>query len=267
MLAFVVPFISKKNCSDWEKTCALLGDTLKSITGQTVSGYKIYLVSDDEPEILKLYPQVTFLKPHPRHPTLEDFPDYKHGAQYSNPKHYSRRADEIALDISWKTTTGCLQAKKDGCSHVFKVDGDDLVSNQMASFVNSNLKSPGYYVSQGYVSDKRFRNVVFRQKNIQNMNGSTHIIRLDLIPTNLETLSFRDYQLFVAHGHTKSRVFNDTGETLKELPFPGIIVIHHKHSVSMSLWPSCRNAIKLFLKIALRGKLINRKMKAEFNLA
>ena len=112
MLAFIIPFIAKKNCSDWQKICALLGDTLKSITGQTVPGYKIYLVSEDEPEILKLHPKVTFLKADPRRPTLEDFPDYKHGAQYSNPKDYSRLADEIALDIAWKMTSGCSLASK-----------------------------------------------------------------------------------------------------------------------------------------------------------
>ena len=62
MLGFVLPFKPKSQSKNWQKDCALLENTLRSILNQQSENYKIYVVFSDDPQLPITSEKVTFIK-------------------------------------------------------------------------------------------------------------------------------------------------------------------------------------------------------------
>ena len=57
-------------------------------------------------------------------------------------KWYAPDYAERMIDKGRKITLGCQVAKELGCKYLMAVDSDDLISNQIAKFVNEKGASP-----------------------------------------------------------------------------------------------------------------------------
>jgi len=99
---------------------------------------------------------------------------------------------------------GCKVAKELGCKYLMAVDSDDLVSNQLADYVNGNLsqRAAGWRFLNGYMYEEGSK-IILKNHEIWGINGSTHVIRADLvdIPDLKTNYNLFDYSLFEGHAY------------------------------------------------------------------
>jgi hypothetical protein len=261
MLGFVIPVAPKRSCSDWLKSTTLLRKTVISVLNQSSSAFKIYIIYEDEPKINISSNKITTIQMDLRHLKASDMSDYQQHVQ----KYFKKGYDDIMLNKGMKLTRGCAEALRNGCTHVMCLDSDDLVSDGLAAFVKEQPNEPGWHINRGYLWNERSW-IIRRHNEITGINGSSHIIRTDLIPCDFHSNIFYDYTLFESHGYTKTRITREYNEQLKPLPFRGVIVVIHGDNASKSYFASRTSLIKSMVKILFFGQFLDKKIKREFRL-
>ncbi len=264
MLGFVVPIKPKEFSKDWMYDTLLLERTARSICGQTGDFFKMIIVYNEKPEINFEHKNIIYVQ-YPFKSVLvseiEDFDSYV--KNYYNPAYAERM-----MDKGKKIHYGCKIAMEDGCSYMMAVDSDDLVSNKLAEFVHKNLYTckAGWRIKKGYIYEEN-SNFIVKNLNIQNVNGSTHIVRKDLITIpDFSTNIFWNYCLFEAHGYTYDRIKQFHNETLDDYTQFGIIYIVHKNNYSNILQLTKSVSVKNIIKKIFRGRFVSNNIRKEFNL-
>jgi hypothetical protein len=264
MLAFIVPVKPKFNSKNWDKDNRLLDRTLKSLCNQTVSQFMVYVVYHDKPNAKFNHPSVKYIA----------YPfSYLPGAQIEDYENYAKRwyssikYAEYMFDKSKKITYGCKIAKNDGCSYIMAIDSDDLISNKIAAFVNSqgNLKS-GWVVERGYVYVEGSAFLI-KQKFFQHVNGSTHIVRADLVPIpDFNDNRLFNFNFFESHGYLRLRVQQFFKEDLEVLPFYGTVYTVNSNNTSEIKKLFNSTSVKTLLKLLLRGQWISGAIRDQFSI-
>lgn len=263
MIGFVVPFRSKDSSSNWNLHVNLLYRTVKSICNQTDLRFFAFVVYTDMPERKVEHENVTYIRyPFP-YLKAEEILDYEsYGKLY-----YTPNDAQNAMDQGRKILYGCAQAKLQGCDYIMSVDADDLVSSRISEYVNKSLssKAPGWYISKGYVllEDKK---LLYRQPGKMNeINGSTHIIYKDLIPSpDFASRKLMDFNFFSAHGWLRYRLLQYENINLFPLPFYAVL-----YSMNSGSWMYGRQkfentGIRKIIKYVVRGCFSKRKIVHEF---
>lgn len=264
MIGFVVPIKPKLVSKDWAYDNLLLERTARSVCAQTDQNFRLIIVYNELPVIGFSHPNIIFVHyPFPRVAAdeIEDLENYVL-------KYYKKEYAEKMMDKGKKIHYGCKIAIEAGCNYIMGVDSDDLVSNKLAEFVNRNAHSnkPGWRITKGFIYEEDSRMLV-KKTDIQNINGSTHIIRKDLITIpDFSSNLFWNYNLFEAHGYTYGRIRDFHHELLDDYPFFGIIYIVHKNNYSNILQLTKAFSIKNVLKKIVRGKFLSKSIKREYNL-
>lgn len=259
MLGFVVPVKQKKLSKNWEMDNALLERTVRSLCQQTLGDFMVYIVHNEKPEIGFSHEKIMFC----RYPF--DFLRLrfiKDAAEYST--RYSDDYLEKMMDKARRFSFGAKIAKDSGCSYVMSVDSDDLISNKICQYVENNKGGAGWRITKGYIYNN---NSFFMEKNnkIYGINGSTHIIRGDLVKIPcFESTNFVDYNLFEAHGYTAKRIYVEFNLALEDLPFPGVVYVVHDNNCSGIRGLVSHNKVKNIIKIFIRGLFINKEIRREF---
>jgi hypothetical protein len=265
MIGFIVPIKPKAFSKEWDYDSKLLERTARSICAQTCSKFKLIIVYNDKPEIKFEHENIIYLHfPYPSVSVteIEDFDEYVK-------LHYSGQYAERMIDKGKKIHFGCKVAIEAGCSYIMGVDSDDLISNKLAAFVdeNASMNLAGWRIQKGYMYEEDSM-LLIKKFDIQNINGSTHIIRKDLITIpDFSTNLFWNYNLFEAHSYTYNRIKDFHNELLGEYPFFGIIYIIHKNNYSNILKLTKAVTFKNFIKKIVLGKFISNKIRHEFNLS
>lgn len=264
MIGFVVPITPKKYSKDWRMANLLLERTIKSICNQTSRDFRLIIVYTDKPEIQFIDNNIHFVGyscPELHISQIEDFP---YMSQW-----FTVDFAERMMDKSRKITLGCKIAKECGCNYLMAIDSDDMISNKIAQFVKENLSSnvPGWRISDGYLYKEGSR-LVEKYDKIWAMNGSTHIIRADLVPIpdfekNFKLLS---YNLFQQHAYTYQRLIDFHNEKLSKFPYPGTVYLIHDLNYSEISKILSADKIKRFIKILWKGRLLSKKIKEEFGI-
>ena len=216
MLGFVVPIKPKAVSKDWEYELKLLERTARSICSQNCDYFKLIIVYNDKPEIKFQHKNIIYLfYPYPPVAVneIEDFESYVI-------KYYSSVYAERMIDKGKKIHYGCKKAIEESCDYIMSVDSDDLISNKLAAFVSSNASSnkAGWRIKKGFIYEEDSV-ILVRKYDIQNINGSTHIIRKDLITIpDFSSNLFWNYNLFEAHGYTYYRIKDFHNELLDDYP-------------------------------------------------
>lgn len=262
MIGFIVPLKPKTVSKNWALDSRLLERTLRSICNQTNKNFKVILVFNDRPETEFTHPNLIYHY-FPFDPVSSDeIEDLDYVLKY-----YSRDYAEKMLDKGKKTFYGCKKAIEIGCEYLMGVDGDDLISNQIAAFVNDRIssKSAGWRIKKGFIYEEN-STILIKNFEIQDINGSTHIIRKDLIKIpDFSTNVLWNYNLFEAHGYTYDRIRQFHNVMLDDYPSFGVIyMIHHNNTSNIRLFTQ-RISLKNFVKKILRGKWLNNKIRSEFN--
>lgn len=267
MIGFILPLRPKSQSKDWKKDCALLEATISSLLKQTSENYKIFVVFSDDPKInisssrlfLIQFP-FSFLKTAEIKEAADMLPDFGN--------------DSVMLERRWdksrKIFYGCKKAKEDGCNYLMSVDADDLVSKELANYIDRRVKEKevhGFYVDKGYLYSFGSKRMIYINKGFQNFNGSTHIINADLVPIpDFENGTWMDYNLFTSHGWIRQRLKDSHGIELEAIPFPAIIYVAHGGNISNVGQLYIKDKTKQFIKKIIRGKAVDGYVKEEFGM-
>lgn len=263
MIGFVIPIKPKRFSKDWNYDNLLLERTVGSILNQTDNKYKIYIVYSEKPEIKNIQPTISFI--HFDFPFLEadEIEDYESFVKKWHKPDYAKKM----MDKGRKITLGCVRAKADQCDYIMALDSDDLISNKIVSFVNGcNCKIPGWYINKGFMYSEGGR-FVLKNYHLQNINGSTHIIRSDMVPSaDMQSKKFVDFNFFEAHGYLNLRIKQLYGKDLSSLPFYGTVYVIGRNNSSNIYYLANRISFKMILKFILRGKYLSDRLRKEFNV-
>jgi hypothetical protein len=245
MVGFVIPIRAKEKSRNWVRDVELLERTVKSVLNQTDPDLRLVVVCSDIPDISVQDSRLRFLQypfPFLQCHEISDYETY-------GSRHYDPPMAEGVMDQGRKISFGCMELIREHCDYIMPVDHDDLVSNRLTSFVHSVPKesNPGWYVDKGYIH-KESRNYVIRRNAMNEINGSTHIIRQDLIDLpSVSSHSLWENNFFTAHGYVRTRILRAHHAVIQPIPFPATI-----YSANENNWSNI-NEIMEFR--SLRGKL------------
>ncbi len=263
MIGFVVPVKPKSVSKNWDYDNLLLSRTVKSICAQKDQKFKLIIVYNDLPEINYKHENIFFEKFPFNSVSADSIEDLDYVLKY-----YKLEYAEKMLDKGKKIHYGCKKAIDLGCDYLMGVDSDDLVSNKLAKYVNENLSNspPGWRIKKGFIYEENSC-ILIKKYDIQNINGSTHIIRKDLITIpDFNRNLFWDFNLFEAHGYTYGRIKDFHNELLIDCPLWGVIYVVHKNNYSNILFLTSAINIKNIIKKLIRGKILSIKIRKEYGL-
>jgi len=262
MVGFIVPFKAKSQSKNWEQDCLLLSNTLRSICNQLNNDYQVFVVYTDLPENIQENEKVILVH--------FPFSFIKNGElrkiEFQINPNSEIVIDERMFDQGKRILFGCTEAIKHGCLFVMSIDADDLISNRISLHiqVNSNEKI-GWYVDKGYILNSRMAILLKVNKNMNYLNGSTHIVHVDLLPKiDFESKRVGEFSFFSAHGYLKDRIKGFKGESLKPLPFRALIYLVHEFNWSGLGRSMQRKWFKSFIKYLIFGKYLSKSIKREF---
>jgi hypothetical protein len=263
MLGFVVPVKPKFNSKNWIKDNQLLTRTLKSVCNQRDVNFKVYVIFHDKPDINFIHPNIHYLSFPYKYTSCEHIEDLEDYAL----KYYERQYAEYMIDKGKKITYACKVAIEDGCKFIMAVDSDDLVSHQLAEFVNAaSDKEPGWVIEKGYIYLEGSRFLI-KSDFLQGINGSTHIINSNLVPIpNFGEDRLLNFNFFEAHGYVRQRVVELYNVHLKVLPFKGTIYVVHKNNTSGVSSLVNKYQIKTYLKYLMKGRYLCDSIRKQFLL-
>jgi hypothetical protein len=238
--------------------------TIRSIFNQIDRNFKVVIVYNDSPEISFSDPALYY-----QHYPYGDFSVDQIEDWADRSKWYAPAYAERMMDKGRKIMLGCKLAKELGCTYLMAVDSDDMVSDKLAGFVDENQpkKLAGWRFVDGYLYEEGAR-IVIKNHQIWGINGSTHIIREDLVEVpDLETnRKLFDSSLFEGHAYALQRLIDFYKETLAFLPFYGVVYTIHKNNHSNIQSIISAFTPKQVLKKIVRGKLLNKQIRNEFGL-
>jgi len=264
MLGFIIPVKPKEYSKNWQLDNQVLERTARSVCNQNSNNFKLIIVYTDKPEIKYEHENLHYLQFPYEEVSVKEIADWEERKQW-----YSPVFAERMMDKSRKIILGCQLAKSLGCTYLMGVDSDDLISNRLGSFISRypGKNGAGWRISKGYVYEENAALAV-KNKSIWQMNGSTHIIRADLVKIPDFTTNFNlfDYSLFQSHVYTYQRLIDFEKEKLEEVPFYAVIYLIHSNNYSEVKNIISANSIKLFIKKVLFGKWITQKLREEFGL-
>lgn len=270
MLGFILPLRPQAQSKDWKKDCKLLEATIGSLFNQRSQHYSIFVVYTDLPRLPQEFLNSDKLNlvyfPYPFMQSA-DIPD-------ANEILYLFSNNELMLERRWdksrKIFFGCLQAIAAGCKYLMSVDADDLISNKLVGHIEKeaqNLDIPGFYINSGYLYRIGESKMISIPNDMQNYNGSTHILHSKFIKMpDFEKGKWLDFNLFTSHGWIRERLKQESNSTLIPIPFPAIVYVAHEGNISNVGYLKGLDRFKYFLKIVLRGRKLTQKTKKEFNL-
>lgn len=221
MIAFVTTIRHPHNSSDYERVGQLLSDSLRSVVRQRNEDLVVVVVHNERPIVSVEDPRIHYVQV-----------DFDRPSEESGPM---IGFSEFVRDKGTKCAVGVDAARELGADHVMFFDADDLVSRRIAELVNSDPEHPGWYFPSGYIHSVGTRSVQPVPEGFHEKNGSTSVIRLDLIGLPL-SVSRRSTQeeimaacgtdlidhMLGKHGYWHRRLA-EFGSTMDPLPFPGAI--------------------------------------------
>lgn len=203
MFVFIVPVKSAQLSSDWKTFSKLFERALKSICNQKSQNFKVVVSCHELPEIEYQNDAVVY-----------------HQVDFDPPKLTGDWDEDVKLkegDKAKKLTQGYARAAEFSPDYIMVVDADDLISNNIVSYVEKNKKdSPkGWYVKKGYYYREGAKYLFVNTKSFYKLCGSCLILRSDVFPQVLVEEPF--YQYF-----HRLKALPD-GSPLNPLPFAGAL--------------------------------------------
>ncbi len=266
LVGFVIPFKPQSQSNDWADDNRLLNRTIRCILNQTCSEFRVYVVYTDEPLTRIQDPKLKYIQYPDPFRNYDEIPDAEKYFHLFKRKLFMARF----YDKGKKVTYGSSFAKEDGCAYIMNVDSDDLISIRIVEYIkenNRNKEVDGWYIPLGYIWEDHSR-LILRQNQMQNFNGSTHIIRQDIVwVPDWSSTNWSDYSLFAAHGWVVNRLKEHFDKTLLPLPFRGVVYVAHKNNDSKIKQSMSSVNLKSLAKKILRGWLLTKRLKQEFSLA
>jgi hypothetical protein len=180
VLGFVTSLPHPANCRSYPERCDLLTLTLASILAQTAPDIRVVVVANARPTNPIGDARVEVV--------LVPF------APSASPAGAPTAVWGIYEDKGAKLAVGTSALVAAGASHVMIVDSDDFVHRGLAAHVAAHGDDPGWFSPTGYFHVRGSRTVRVMPADFHQRNGSTHIVRTDLlaVPPGLDPTLSRD---------------------------------------------------------------------------
>jgi hypothetical protein len=210
MLAFIVPLRSACVSTSWERVCALLERTLRSICNQTSSDFKVIVVCHEQPNIRFSSSFITYIH-----------------VDFSPPHLIGNQMADLSAkdqDKNKKILIGLTHAHESNCSYVMVVDSDDCISKKIAGFVSKNTNKNGWFIESGYEYQEGSNFVKIRKKNLHEKTGTSNIIKIACLKPEMEKALEDIKDDFLFH-NTIVSLMKKRNTPLAPLPFPGTVYV------------------------------------------
>lgn len=248
MLVFIVPLRSPATCTDWETVSSLCNETLKSLTQQDSTQYRVILVCNSPPQ---------------------GFTDHKHITVIQEPFSIPNSWEGGIGDIYHKIKRGMVEVKRlqivspGSSAFVMRVDADDLVSNRLVSFTQRYLNSDGWYFPTGYIYEIGKKYLFLRPK-FTAVSGTSNIFKCNYsdFPESMDTPSNEWLETVWQHLNA-NELLKSRGRKLSPLPFPGAVYRINPQNMSSThvedkRFSSLKSILwKIFFKRKLTSRIIS----------
>lgn len=163
IMAFLVPFASRKVKSKWETACAHLQQTLKSIQNSTGGNYCVVVAGHEAPDFdVGFDSRFHFLSIDDPIPSHENY-------------HTSLVLDKLTkIAAAWGYAKSTCKPR-----YVMKLDADDLISSKLVAWLEKAQGAAGYVIEHGWLWHSGSR-LIERSEYLDRVCGSSIIIRSDL---------------------------------------------------------------------------------------
>jgi hypothetical protein len=224
ILTFIIPVRHQDSVSDWGSLKKKMAETIRSVASQHNENWKAVIVANRGADLPEL-PDRFDVK----------WVDFAYSPLPDEGKEGKEAVYEaIRLDKGRRILAGMLHAGSMG--HVMVVDYDDLVSNQLASFVAENRTMNGWFLKKGYVWGDGGK-LLYVYTDFSRFCGTSHIIRSDLynLPESFEAASDKYIRRILGSHMFLHDDLNRVGTPLSPLPFIGAVYrIGHSEAASKS---------------------------------
>lgn len=264
--SIIIPFRPKAESIDWENESRLLSQTITSVLRQTYSAFKVFVLYTDRPSELIEHEKIAYVEFPFGHQSYDAIPIREElFLKFKSEKMVVRRWDKAR-----KLTYGCKLAKEEGYQYIMALDADDLLSKCLFSLLaaeSENGKCPGWYMEKGYVYKPPSYYLIRVPKQMRFLNGSTHILRSDLITIpDFSSTNWQDYNLFTDHGWVKERLKKYLGIELMPIKKAMLVYIVHGSNISKIDTKEYSLTIKSIIKRIVRFVLLTKRLKTEFGI-
>ena len=258
MLIFIVPIKSAQLASDWKEFSKLVGRTLKSLCNQDNDNFKVVAACHEIPDISYQNDKIEYIQVSFDPPKLVESEEEKN-------------CELKEVDKAKKILVAYEKAKSYNPDYTMVVDSDDLISNNIVSYVEKqNNDIHGWYFPKGYFYQEGSKYLFINKKNFNDKCGTCIIIKTELFPQ----LIINDPWLYYCH---ETMVLPD-GKPLDRFPFSGVLysmangenhlmsaqhVMKQATYQSKSLGKFIKNLYGKMLKYSIRP--ITRGFKRKFN--
>lgn len=251
MIVFIIPFVSKQLCKDWQLATNLLQGTLDSIANQSDRRFKIVVGCHEIPEVaFKGDPaQLTFL-PMPYSPLEQEW------------------SQKSQTDRMMKCCTALLSLKDTDFNYCMAIDADDRIHRDLVAFLHHKPQADGWIVDKGYQVDYGSKRAM-KHSRLSKICGSTFILSRELVGVP-QTYTSEEYGKCVyRQGHqTMEDFFIEKGFQLNSVPFYSVqYIINHNVSDSIRWRKDIKSQFKKFLKFWMLGTRMSSRVHAEFGYA
>ena len=245
VVAFLIPLKSRVVSADWEVTSWLLGRTLQSISNQTDSNHRTFVVCHEAPSGLpkSVLGGVEFV--------YCDFspPAAKTGAAMGS--------DKVA-----KLRKGLERIEGTDASHVMKLDADDLIDNRLCSFVAHTDADLTVCRSGLIVGAKVGHFCVHERENFHRVCGSSAIYRSELLNASDGVLR----QYFLSDDHqTVIETAQAKGLSIATPPFPAVCYVQSTgFRLSNAYHPDFKPTLRYRLGALRRSRIVTQATRMHF---
>lgn len=251
---FLIPLRNPNTAQNWRRCVEICKSTLASACNQTAStsDYEVVLVCKEFPEIDE-YSNLKIIR--------RDFP---------NPQ---KTWEDQHRDKYNKIRCGLEYLSKYESLYIMKLDADDLVSNQTASYVLSDNNKNGYYINDGYQWTKGHKTMKVIN-NFHEICGSSNILFISGDSIKKENVVNSD--IFKLGHNITVETFKKNGRPLSAIPFSAAIyrtnhgeniTFYYKQSSPSVCKPNINYYVGNFLKKCfIKRKIITKSIKYEFSI-
>jgi Putative rhamnosyl transferase len=221
---FAIPFGARGVALDWDRACASLAHTLRSVLNQSDSEFYVGVCCHDIPVLpAEIRGRVNLIE--------VDFPPP------------TGRSEEMYRDKMRKKEKLAQVLSTLGGGYYFALDADDLVSRDLVAYAREEADANGYLIEAGYVLDANAGTLApvpgaWGGKPLHQVCGSCAILNLSCPELPGGELFHRKEGLF-ARMKQHGRYGVDAaaiGRPLKPIPFPAVVyVLNTGNNISYTL--------------------------------
>jgi hypothetical protein len=277
LVAFLIPFASRRVKPKWEIACAHLRQTLRSIQNSSNGNYIVIVAGHESPDFdVRFDSRFHFLLLHHPVPSHENY-------------HVSLVRDKLTkIAAAWDYAKSTCNPK-----YVMKLDADDFISSSLVDWLDNAGGEAGYLIKHGWVWRSGSR-LIERTEYLDRVCGSCLIIRSDLADktgpfltemegVRLDEASSRfaasDHYSLVPGSGISTLLLNDThlrceaqfaylGHELATIPFNAVVYRTGNPDSSSrfgGFWRP-RYTVRMLVGSVRRTRLITQRLRKEFTL-